>query len=55
MKQYLIKLDNGFYFINQSSVDYEIGDRFANGTIVQEGILLSEHGQFYSISKTEES
>ena len=52
MKQYLLKLDNNMYVIISSALDYQIGDRFKDGTIVQIGIKMREYGQHYNISKS---
>jgi len=52
MKQYLLRLDNNMYVIISSALDYYVGDRYENGTIVQIGIQMREYKQHYNISKS---
>jgi hypothetical protein len=52
MKQYLLRLDNNMYVIVFSAIDYQVGDRYEHGTIVQVGIQIREYGQHYNISKS---
>jgi hypothetical protein len=51
MKQYLVKLSNGYYFIASSTIDYSVGDNLAQGIIIQVGIQIKEHGQHFNIDR----
>ena len=51
MKQYLLKLHNNQYVIMSSDYDYEIGDGYGDGIIIQKGIQLREYGQHFNVGK----
>lgn len=54
MKQYLLQLTNGHYVILSSPIDYLVGDKHADGTIVQIGIQIREQGMHFNVAKIRE-
>ena len=51
MKHYLLQLTNGHYGILSSPIDYLVGDKHADGTIVQIGIQIREQGMHFNVVK----
>ena len=49
MKQYLLQLSNGYYVVVSSAIDYLVGDKYDNGTIVQVGIKMREYGMHFNL------